>query len=140
VEERSRSPRFSRRLALRSTALLVGSAFTVKSGVPKGLASSAPRSAIREFRFVYYLDPTASAATATRGESKTCSRGCEHCSACHKHAEAKLWAGAQYVRRAHPGCRCVVKSRLVPEAAFRRLFPGQGTSAAKTEWDVRRSS
>jgi hypothetical protein len=82
-------------------------------------------------RTVYIFDPAAESAD---GKS-----GCATCSACRRHAAHKLFASweAADARRAHPHCRCAIKSLPVPLADFAGMFGEASDASFRAEFDVR---
>ena len=80
---------------------------------------------------VYVFDP---AAQSEGGKS-----GCASCAACQRHARNKLFATweAAESRRAHPNCRCAIRSVSVPSAGFARMFGAPKAPTFRAEFDIR---
>ncbi|MEM9035834.1 MAG: hypothetical protein AAGD18_14660 [Actinomycetota bacterium] len=68
-------------------------------------------------------DSGASTATAYVLEPRSCGTSCGVCNACRRHADNKLFltAAAADGGRAHPGCRCVVRTTEIDAATLQRL-------------------
>ena len=87
---------------------------------------------------VYSLDPNC-AGTPDVCDHPTGQRvagSCNVCYACINHAQNKRWASKESITRAHPCCRCSVKTSWVPQGAFDGMF-GTGLDF-HPEFDQRR--
>lgn len=80
---------------------------------------------------VYRLDPIA--------VDPITGAGCRGCGACHRHAEHKRFASfeAADTRRAHPHCRCAIRSELVPGEVFVTLFGDPSSASFRATFDAR---
>jgi hypothetical protein len=132
--------RFPRRFLLKLGA---GTATAAVAGLGRVRAAVASLgfSTSPSLRPVYYLDPEWGAGDvgcpATPDEAHRASHACHACRACHAHAAHKLWASATCVRRAHVGCNCEVRERLIPLDHYRRLFAATTRRRARCEVDDR---
>jgi hypothetical protein len=113
------------RLALMAVAVGVA---LVRGGTVWARALPAGR---RSLRTIYVFDPMAESAT---GEP-----GCATCTACRRHAVHKVFASreAADARRAHPHCRCAIRSVSVPAIEFIGMFGEPERPGFRGEFDRR---
>ncbi len=81
---------------------------------------------------VFFLDPEWGAGQSNCGP-------CSACKACHGNA-LKMFTSAALAEhsRAHPYCKCLLRSKSVPEREFVSLFGPNGGPRHRDEYDPRR--
>jgi hypothetical protein len=91
-------------------------------------------------RTIYFLDPEWGAGTPACVAPDAGAGSCRACAACHSHAANKLFTSAALAdrRRAHPHCKCLVKSRAVSNVEFVTIFGPPSGPLHRDEFDRRR--
>jgi hypothetical protein len=89
---------------------------------------------------VYYLDPEWGAGTPGCTGRHHPRNSCEACRACHAHDHHKVWTSwaLANARRAHPNCKCLVKTHHVSNAIFVMIFGPPSGPKHRDEFDSRR--
>ena len=115
------SVQFSRRRFVRAFAGVIALAVTMRAKLARA----------EETLLVYRFDP--SAIDPITGAS------CRSCAACRRHAAHKAFASfdAADARRAHPHCRCAIRSEAVTREQFVRLFRDPERESFNEMFDAR---
>ena len=129
--------RISERTLSRRALLARGAAVTgaAAAGATPELAAGAGRGQ----RKVYRLDPEWNDAPFCDVREGRKPNGCHGCKACHRHGANKIFRSKKAAEdnRAHPGCRCLVRSAgKLPRSQWVALF-GQPSNPRRDEVDRR---
>jgi len=91
-------------------------------------------------RTIYFLDPEWGAGKPACPVPHEGPGSCHACAACHSHALNKLFTSAELAnrQRAHPHCKCLVKSRAVSNVECVMIFGPPSGPLHRDEFDRRR--
>jgi hypothetical protein len=92
---------------------------------------------------VYYLDPNwGQAVPECSGNGQLSGHSCQGCTSCQRHASHKRFASAEAAdrMRAHPRCKCLVRSTQIGAREYLALFGSATGDDHRDAFDDRRDT